>query len=97
MSNPVVSASYKTTRLNKYHGGHTAMDVLNHLMHAMDVWLDAPFSDVRARWMEYAVAINETVMYQNAPAKMIGIDADGALILHRDGVEMRVYGDEISV
>lgn len=95
-SNPTVSAAYKTTRMDRY-CDVSSLDVLHGVMKNLDIWIQADFSSVRARWMDLAIGINETVVYQNSPATLRGIDADGALVLYRDGAEIRCFGDEITI
>lgn len=96
-SNPRVSASYKTTRLDKYVPNITPAGVLTVLMQKIDAWRAAKFDSVRDAWTARAAGLNKTIMYRGAPATLVGIDDDGALILIRDGVRTVVYGDEISI
>ncbi|MBD5400148.1 biotin--[acetyl-CoA-carboxylase] ligase [bacterium] len=93
-SNPRVNANYTTTRMGKYCRA-SAMDVLGQIMKNLDVWRGADFSDVRARWTQRAIGLNQTVKYKNMDAILIGINDDGALILQRDNEQFCVYGDEI--
>ncbi|MBD5391652.1 biotin--[acetyl-CoA-carboxylase] ligase [bacterium] len=97
-SNPVVSAGYETTRMD-LHTDHVpdAMGVLHKLMRQMDVWRGAPYADVRDAWMERAALVGATITHGGAAATLVGIDDDGALILNRNGENIRVYGDEISI
>lgn len=96
-TNPRVSASYKTTRLDKYAQNATPAEVLTILMQKIDAWRGADFDAVRAAWMVRAAGLNQTVLYRGAPATLAGIAADGALMLTRDGETITVYGDEISM
>lgn len=94
-SNPTV-ADYETTRVDRY-ADVSSTDVLGALMRNMDIWMAADFRAVRARWTELAAGLNKTVVYRGAPAELVGIDENGALILHRDGEKIQVYGDEITM
>ena len=49
------------------------------------------------RWMQLVAHLNKDVLYQGAPAELIGINENGALILRRDTRYLLVYGDEISM
>lgn len=70
-------------------------DLLNKLMKNMTKWMNTNFSVVRARWMDLAVGLNKTIKYQGAPAELIGINENGALVLRRESKYFLVYGDEI--
>ena len=96
-SNPTVSASYKTTRMDKFAPDIKVADVLTILMQKLDTWRASNFDAVRNAWMARAVGLNQTVQYRGAPATLVEIRSDGALMLMRDGVPMAVYGDEISM
>ena len=95
-SNPRVNAAYKTTRLDRYCNA-SSMDVLGGIMKNLDRWMHASFATVRLRWMGLAMGLNDTIMYQGAPAQFHGIASDGAMILMRDGAEIRCFGDEITI
>lgn len=97
-SNPIVAAGYETTRMDLHTDtAPDVMDVLHRLMRQMDVWRNAEYADVRDEWMRRAALVGATIKYGGAPAILVGIDDDGALILNRGGENIRVYGDEISI
>ena len=97
-SSPILAAGYETTRMDLYmDAAPNVADVLRILMREMDVWRAASYTDVRDAWTRRAAGIGGVIMYRGAPVQMIGIDDDGALILNRDGQNLRVYGDEISI
>lgn len=87
---------YQTAKLADYCNASRA-DVMKCLMKNLDVWRGADFKAVRERWTELAAGLNGDVLYRGAPAKLIGINDDGALILRRDDVDVVVFGDEISL
>lgn len=89
--------SYQTARLCDYASDVGRIQVLNLLMRNLDKWLSSDFATVRARWTELAAWLNGTVMYQGAPAELIGINENGALVLRRGTQYILAYGDEISV
>ena len=92
-TNPTV-AEYKTTKMNNY-TDVSVTDVLRVLMKNLDKWIKTDFSDVRARWLDMAIALNHNIKYQGNTAQMIGLNENGALILRRDTKYFLVYGDEI--
>lgn len=94
-SNPTVDR-YKTTKMDNY--SEVPLEpLLNRLMRNLDKWRRADFRGVRARWLELAACLNCPVRYQGAPATLVGINENGALVLRRDTRYLLVYGDEISV
>ena len=94
-TNPTV-AEYKTTRLANY-TDVSANDLMARLMRNLDKWRRCDFSAVRARWMQLVEHLNRDVLYHGAPAELIGINENGALILRRDTRYLLVYGDEITM
>lgn len=95
-TNPTVS-EYKTTKLDNFVPNISANDLLGRLMQNLDKWRRVEFSVVRTRWMQLVAHLNKDVLYQGAPAELIGINENGALILRRDTRYLLVYGDEISM
>lgn len=87
---------YPTTWLGRY-ADVKRREFLARLMEKIDFWRRAAFSDVRRAWTERAVGINQTILYHDAPYKMIGLDENGALILRQGTQEIKVYGDEINI
>ncbi len=85
---------YKTTKLNKYASVEIG-DLLKRLMKKMDEWVGADFADVRARWTELAMALNDVVKYRGQSVELIGINECGALVLRQDSRYFFAYGDEI--
>ncbi len=95
-TNPTVE-NYKTTRMDRYVENISVTDFLGRLMRQLDVWMSRDFSVVRNRWMDLAVALNQTVKYRGATVQLIEINTDGALVL-RDGTQyFLAWGDEIGV
>ncbi|MBQ8473827.1 MAG: biotin--[Alphaproteobacteria bacterium] len=94
-TNPTV-AEYKTTRLANYTDVN-ANDLMARLIRNLDKWRRCDFSVVRARWMQLVEHLNRDVLYHGAPAELIGINENGALILRRDTRYLLVYGDEITM
>ena len=94
-TNPTV-AEYKTTHLANY-TDVSANDLMARLMRNLDKWRRCDFSAVRARWMQLVEHLNRDVLYHGAPAELIGINENGALILRRDTRYLLVYGDEITM
>jgi BirA family biotin operon repressor/biotin-[acetyl-CoA-carboxylase] ligase len=86
---------YETTHLSKYAPQNRDM-VLNALMKSLDAWLWRDFAAVRARWMDLAVGLHETVTHREQVAEFVGLNDDGALILRRGTEYILVYGDEIT-
>ena len=95
-TNPTVR-EYKTTKLDNYISGISANELLGILMRNLDKWRRTNFSAVRTRWMQLVEHLNKDVLYQGAPAELIGINENGALILRRDTRYLLVYGDEITM
>ncbi|MBR1380285.1 MAG: biotin--[Alphaproteobacteria bacterium] len=95
-NNPTVP-EYKTTKMLDYCSDIAVLDVLRVLMRNMDKWMHSDFASVRARWMEMAIGLNQTVRYRGNAAKMIGLNENGALILRHDKQYFLVYGDEITL
>lgn len=95
-SNPTVSASYETTKMDIY-SDVPKTELLNRLMRNLDKWMRTDFARVRERWTNLAAMLHKTVRYHGEPAELIGINENGALILRRDTRYILVYGDEISV
>lgn len=94
-SNPTVS-KYETTKMDIY--SQTPINRLfNRLIKNMDKWRNADFRNVRDRWTELAAGMNTSVRYQGAPATMVGINENGALVLRRDTRYLLVYGDEVQI
>ena len=87
---------YRTAKMGDYTDAAPRV-VLGRLMKNMDRWMAAPFPDVRARWMELAAGLNHVVKYRGQDAELVGINGDGALILHTDDGDFLAYGDEISI
>lgn len=94
-TNPTV-AEYKTTRLANYTDVN-ANDLMARLIRNLDKWRRCDFSVVRARWMQLVEHLNRDVLYHGAPAELIGINENGALILRSDTRYLLVYGDEITM
>jgi len=94
-SNPTVE-SYKTTKMENY-ADVSRNDLLQMLMRKLDKWMRADFRAVRARWMDFAAGLNTMVKYQGAPAQLVGINENGALVLRRGAQYLLVYGDEITM
>lgn len=94
-TNPTV-AEYKTTRLANYTDVN-ANDLMARLIRNLDKWRRCDFSVVRTRWMQLVEHLNRDVLYHGAPAELIGINENGALILRRDTRYLLVYGDEITM
>lgn len=95
-TNPTVR-EYKTTKLDNFVPGISSNDLLGGIMRNLDKWRRAEFSIVRARWMQLVQHLNKDVLYQGAPAELVGINENGALILRRDTRYLLVYGDEITM
>ena len=87
---------YQTTKIEKY-ADVSIEEVLTALMKKLDKWRNANFYDVRNRWMELAICINEIIKYQGKNAELIGINEDGALVLRVDSRYVLTYGDEIRI
>ena len=92
---PTVS-DYKTTKTDDY-VKVSVTDVLAGLIKKLDKWRNTDFSLVRERWMDLAFAINKIIKYHGKPAELIGLNADGALVLRRGSEYILTYGDEISI
>ena len=93
---------YETTKTDDYKADVLRDELLSVLADRLDFWmgrlLKKDFASVRARWMELAAAIGAEIKYQNRPATLVEINADGALVLRRpDGKYLLVMGDEISI
>lgn len=95
-TNPTVR-EYKTTKLDNYVSGLSSNELLGNLMRNLDKWRRADFSVVRARWMQLVEHLNKDVLYQGAPAELVGINENGALVLRRDTRYLLVFGDEITM
>ncbi|MDE5615421.1 MAG: biotin--[acetyl-CoA-carboxylase] ligase [Alphaproteobacteria bacterium] len=95
-SNPTVSAVYKTTRMDKY-CNVTAMEVLSAIMKNLDIWMGRQFPDVRTRWTELAIGLNNIVEYRGEDVELMGINENGALMLRRGTEYILGYGDEIKI
>lgn len=94
-SNPTVS-KYGTTKMDIY--SQTPLNrLLNRLIKNLDKWCSADFRDVRNRWTELATGLNTSVRYQGAPAVLVGINENGALVLRRETRYLLVYGDEVQM
>ncbi len=94
-SNPTVS-KYGTTKMDIY--SQTPLNrLLNRLIKNLDKWCAADFRDVRNRWTELATGLNTSVRYQGAPAVLVGINENGALVLRRETRYLLVYGDEVQM
>lgn len=94
-SNPTV-AKYGTTKMDIY--SQTPLNrLLNRLIKNLDKWCAADFRDVRNRWTELATGLNTSVRYQGAPAVLVGINENGALVLRRETRYLLVYGDEVQM
>lgn len=94
-TNPTVE-KYETTKLDNYTTVQKS-DFLGCLMKNLDTWRNADFLDVRARWTEFAMALNKSVKYRGEQYELIGINEDGVLMLRHDDRYTLVYGDEISM
>ncbi len=94
-TNPTLD-SYQTTKLEDY-VSVSKSEVLKKLIHNIEKWRSAEFSDVRLRWMDLAAGLNSVVKYQGEPVDFIGINESGALILRRGKNYFFAYGDEISM
>ena len=88
---------YKTEKIHSFDKNVSVNDVLNVLIKKIDKWRNADFSNVRERWMNLAIYLNNTVKYQGKQAVLIGLNDDGALILRSDSKYFLVYGDEINI
>lgn len=95
-TNPTVR-EYKTTKLDNYVSGISPNELLGNLMRNLDKWRRTEFSAVRARWMQLVEHLNKDVLYRGAPAELVGINENGALILRRDTRYLLVYGYEITM
>lgn len=87
---------YETTKMSDF-VNVSREEVLAKLMKNMTKWINADFTAVRARWMDLAIGLNKTIKYQGAPAELIGINENGALVLRRESKYFLVYGDEIVI
>lgn len=87
---------YETTKMSDF-VNVSREDVLAKLMKNMTKWINTDFSVVRARWMDLAIGLNKIIKYQGAPAELIGINENGALVLRRESKYFLVYGDEIVI
>ncbi|MFQ6739052.1 MAG: biotin--[acetyl-CoA-carboxylase] ligase [Alphaproteobacteria bacterium] len=87
---------YETTKMSDF-VNVSREDVLAKLMKNMTKWINTDFAAVRARWMDLAIGLNKTIKYQGAPAELIGINENGALVLRRESKYFLVYGDEIVI
>ena len=87
---------YKTTKVNDY-ADASVQDVLSVLMKKLDKWRNADFTDVRERWMDMAICLNQMIKYQGRDAELIGLNEDGALVLRFDTRYVLTYGDEIRI
>ena len=94
-SNPTI-AKYETTKLANY-ADVGRDEFLTRLMKSLDTWIGRDFSDVQKRWMNLALGLNKTIQYRGHLAELIGINAEGALVLRIGSEYMMTYGDEISM
>ena len=94
-SNPTVDR-YKTTKLDNY-SEIPMNELLNRLMRNIDKWRKTDFRSVRNRWTELAACINKPVKYRGEIAQLVGINENGALVLHSGSQYLLVYGDEITM
>ncbi|MCL2369498.1 MAG: biotin--[acetyl-CoA-carboxylase] ligase [Alphaproteobacteria bacterium] len=92
---------YETAKTDDFTPGIERDELLDVLTDRLDFWRmrlsDNDFASVRIRWMELAAAIGTEIKYQGKMATLIEINADGALVLRRDGKYILVVGDEISI
>lgn len=96
INNSPMLQKYETTKMSDF-VNVSREDVLAKLMKNMTKWINADFTAVRARWMDLAIGLNKTIKYQGAPAELIGINENGALVLRRESKYFLVYGDEIVI
>lgn len=89
-------ADYKTTKTDDY-VKVSVTEVLSVLIKKLDKWRNVDFSVVRERWMDLAFAINKIIKYHGKPSELIGLNADGALVLRQGSEYILTYGDEISI
>lgn len=94
-SNPTVQ-NYKTTKLENYVKVEKS-DVLKKLMNNLDKWRKKDFIDVRSRWLDLAIGLNDKVKFRGEIVDLIGINENGALILRKNTNYFLTYGDEISL
>ena len=94
-SNPTVQ-NYKTTKLENYVKVEKS-DVLKKLMNNLDKWRKKDFIDVRLRWLDLAIGLNDKVKFRGEIVDLIGINENGALILRKNTNYFLTYGDEISL
>ena len=87
---------YETTKINNF-TKTCVQDVLNLLIKKIDKFRDADFDIVRNRWTELALGINKTIKYHGKEMEIIGLNANGALILRYNADYILAYGDEISI
>ena len=87
---------YETTKINNF-TKTCVQDVLNLLIKKIDKFRDAYFDIVRNRWTELALGINKTIKYHGKEMEIIGLNANGALILRYNADYILAYGDEISI
>ena len=87
---------YHTTKINNF-TKVDVKDVLNVLIKKIDSMRSADFNEVRNRWTELALGINEKIKYHGQEMELIGLNVNGALILRHGSEYLLTYGDEISI
>ena len=87
---------YHTTKINNFIKVDVK-DVLNVLIKKIDSMRSADFNEVRNRWTELALGINEKIKYHGQEMELIGLNVNGALILRHGSEYLLTYGDEISI
>ena len=93
-TNPTVD-EYKTTKLLNHNPDIKLTDLFARLTKNLDKWMGADFDNVRRRWMDLAVGINNLVKYRGEMVELIGINDSGALVVRRASEYFLIHGDEI--
>lgn len=74
--------------------------LLDAVVRALDVWRrrleDEDFEPLRARWREVADTLGRRVTIDGVEALAVDLDADGALLVQRDGAVHRVVAGEVT-
>jgi len=87
---------YKTTKINDF-ANVSVEEVLNLLIKNIDKLRKMDFDIVRQEWMNMAIGINKMITYHGKQMELIGLNADGALVLRCDTNYILTYGDEINI
>lgn len=85
---------YPTAKINDFTNVNLA-DLFGALIKKLDFWRDQDFEIVRKRWLDLAIGVNQKIKYRGQDMNLVGLGANGALILNDGARDIHVYGDEI--